>query len=101
MTINKTRKQEITEELMRSFFEFLGKQESDFTEIAFEIATKKNTGTYFEMFKEANVITSFAMFLLLENTSILENILSEQSVPIQDLLKLGLIESDIEMFKIH
>lgn len=100
MTTHKV-KQEIDEELMQNFFKFLGRQEPNVTTIAFNLATQENSGRYFDMLSEANIIYHFAIFLLEENNNLLKEILGEQSIPIRELLKLGLIKTDIELFKTH
>jgi hypothetical protein len=100
MTTHKA-KQEIDGELMRNFFKYLGKQEADGTRTAFYLATQEGSGTYFDMLLEANITNHFLTFMGMEYEALLNKIFAEQSTPIRELLQLGLIKSDIELFKTH
>ena len=91
----------INKELMQEFFNYLSNEDEYVMEVAFHVATKEKTGTFGEMFHEGGIISTFVLFLVKEKPEILYDVINTQSVPIIDLLKLGLIKSDIEMFKTH
>lgn len=97
MTTHKAKYPWINAELMQRFFQFLGEQEADFTESAFELATSESDGTYFDTYKEANITVNFCCFLLREDPTLLKKVLKEPHVPIRDLLKLGLVDSGVWM----
>lgn len=99
MTTHNVNYPEINAKLMQRFFQFLGEREIDITKIAFSLATQESNGTYLELFSEADITCHFLMFMVQENEPLLQKIFAEQHTPIRDLLKLGLIKSDIELFK--
>jgi hypothetical protein len=101
MTTHKVKYQEINEKLMQNFFKFLGGVGEDTAKIAFYLATQEGDGTYFDMLLEANIASHFLIFMGTENKNLLNKIFVEQSTPIRELLKLGLIKSDIELFKTY
>jgi hypothetical protein len=95
------KKQIISKELMLDFLHYLDVKENDLMKIAYYVAKGEGKGTYFAMFNEAVVISSFGQFLLEEHDELLDKMTNAKSLPMADLLNMPLTESELKKYGIH